>query len=104
MKELRSSHFGLGNDKPTTKSVASSQFVRRPASANPKMDAGVKEACERIKKHSFNFGTTNFTPIPQYKSDFTGAKGTKVEEPEAKKNLRKHNFAFGNDRVDYSTT
>ena len=77
MKDLRATHFGLGNDAATTISQAKSDFKPRPQSANPTNNAAV---AERIKKHSFVYGTANFTPVTSNKQDFRPVTAQKVEE------------------------
>ncbi len=104
LRDLPNHHFGFGNDEATNCSEAKSNFIHRPITADPKDMAAVKKACADIKKHNIDLGTSSFTPIPQYSADFQHIKAEKVQESDAKKNLRKHNVAFGTDTMNYETT
>ena len=70
LKDLRTHHFGFGNDVPKMKSKASSDFKNRPTTQQPGSQDATRKLQDRIKSHHFDFGTQSAPKITQNRDDF----------------------------------
>lgn len=110
--DLTATSFSLGTDKPEYESInhlamaEANNFNVGSARAPSRLG---KDLVQQIRNSSISFGNepTNYNTIAhdamEYRGNTQNFEKTRKEIQTMKANLRKHNFNFGDDQVDYTS-
>lgn len=108
-KELTTTNFRLGDEKPNYQSVNHESMARANNFRNTEKATLNTEVKENVKKSSLYFGNekVNYESVShnamKYQGNQNNFQKLKEEVQDLTANLRKHNFTFGDEKVLYES-